>query len=114
MSSRKPDYDAIRRRTEESCVVTYEPEKCYSGYTLFSNYRGNTFYLMDMEGHIVHTWQVRTAKVAELLPNGHLMYGHMWKVYRCLPQSDAPCRRGDGFRVEWAPGRDGCGVSQPR
>jgi len=78
MTNRTPDYNATRRRTEESCIVTYEPEKCYNGYTLFSNYRGSTFYLMDMEGHIVHTWHVRTAKVAELLPNGHLMYGHMW------------------------------------
>ena len=77
-SGREKDYETVRRRTEESCVLTYEPDKCYNGYTLFSNYRGNVFYLIDMKGHLVHNWRVKMAKVGEILPDGHLMYGNMW------------------------------------
>jgi len=72
------DYENIRRQIEQSSVLTYKPEKCYTGYTLFSTYMGNIFYLINMKGKVVHTWRVRTAKVGEILPNGHLMYGHVW------------------------------------
>jgi len=68
-----------RDRIERSCVFVYKPEKCYNGYTLFSNYRGNLFYLMEMNGNIVHTWFVRTAKIGELRPNGNLLYANMWQ-----------------------------------
>ena len=68
----------VRGRIEQSCILTYNPDKCYHGYTLFSTYRGNHFFLIDMEGNVVHTWRVKMAKVGEILPNGHLMYGHMW------------------------------------
>jgi len=34
---------------------------------------------MDMNGRIVHTWTTKPAKIGELLPNGHLVYGHMWQ-----------------------------------
>ncbi len=71
-------YEALREKFQRTCVLVYEPENCYNGYTLFSNYHGETFYLMDMEGRIVHTWATRRAKIGELLPNGHLTYGHMW------------------------------------
>lgn len=70
--------DEIRGDLERSCVLTYKPDKCDDGYFLFSNYRGNIFYLIDRKGRVVHTWRTRTAKIGELLPNGHLMYGHMW------------------------------------
>ena len=79
-TAQEKDYDSIRSRMEKSCILTYEPEKCYNGYTLFSNYKGSTFYLIDMEANVVHTWQVKMAKVGEILPNGHLMYGHMWNA----------------------------------
>lgn len=72
-------YEEARGRIERSCVLTYRPETCYNGYTLFSNYRGNAFFLMDMEGHFVHTWAVRPAKIGEVRPSGNLLYGHMWE-----------------------------------
>lgn len=53
-------------------VQTYIPEKCYSGFTLFSPAWGNTEYLVDMRGLLVHRWQVTHSNVAELLPNGNL------------------------------------------
>lgn len=74
----RKDYETTHRRIEKSCVLTYKPDKCYEGYTLFSNYRGNIFYLIDMEGRVVHNWRVKMAKIGEILPNGHLIYGHMW------------------------------------
>ena len=57
-------------------LVSYKPEKCYNGYTLFSNCGGNTFYLIDMEGNVVHTWTTLPTNVGEILPNGNLIYGH--------------------------------------
>ena len=77
-NKREKDYDGIRKDIERQCVLTYKPKKCYSSYTLFATYMGNIFYLINMEGNIVHTWRVRGAKVGEILPEGHLMYGHMW------------------------------------
>ena len=71
-------YESLREKIQRECIIVYEPEKCYNGYTLFSNYRSTTFYLMNMEGQIIHTWITRPAKIGELLPNGHLIYGHMW------------------------------------
>ena len=53
-------------------VITYVPEKCENGYTLFSPAYGYTEYLIDMRGLVVHTWPVSHSNVAELLPNGNL------------------------------------------
>lgn len=72
------NYKKIRNGMEQSYVLTYKSKKCYNGYTLFSNYRGNLFYLIDMKGNVVHIWRVRMAKIGEILPNGHLVYGDMW------------------------------------
>jgi len=66
-------------------VTIYKPEKCYNGYTLFSNTyedvsrtkdgRGE-IYLIDMHGNPVYKWEVRTAlqSYCRLLPNGNLIY----------------------------------------
>ncbi len=53
-------------------VRTYIPEKCYPGFTLFSPAWGNTEYLINMRGLLVHRWQVTHSNVAELLPNGNI------------------------------------------
>jgi len=53
-------------------VRTYIKEKCYSGFTLFSPAWGNTEYLIDMRGLLIHRWQVTHSNVAELLPNGNI------------------------------------------
>jgi len=71
-------YDTLRGEIQRKCILTYRPEECYIGYTLFTNYRSTTFYLMGMEGRMGHTWTTRLAKIGNLLPNGHLIYGHMW------------------------------------
>jgi len=54
-------------------VRKYVKEKCFWGYTLFSPAFGNTEYLIDMLGLVVHKWQCSHSQLAELLPNGNLM-----------------------------------------
>jgi hypothetical protein len=54
-------------------VRTYVRHKCFRGYTLFSTAFGNTEYLIDMNGMVVHAWPVSHSQYAELLPNGDLM-----------------------------------------
>lgn len=54
-------------------VRKYRPEKCDFGYTLFSPAWGNTEYLIDMRGLLVHRWRVTHSNVAEILPNGNLL-----------------------------------------
>jgi len=53
-------------------VRKYIPKHTDFGYTLFSPAWGNTEYLIDMRGLVVHTWQVTHSNVAEILPNGNL------------------------------------------
>lgn len=36
----------------------WNSSKAYNGYTLFGS--GGTSYLIDMEGHVVHTWKIGT------------------------------------------------------
>lgn len=40
-----------------SGVITYNTKKAYEGYNLFEN-KGTEFYLMDMDGKIVHKWKL--------------------------------------------------------
>ena len=41
-------------------VLYYEKDKCFNGYTLFTpTENNNVTYLMDMEGNVVHTWEVK-------------------------------------------------------
>jgi len=53
-------------------------EKCAGGYVLYSAYSGESFFLMDREGNVVKEWRVGgPVKLAQLLPNGHLVYARM-------------------------------------
>lgn len=67
---------AYEAATGPTGILTYDKNKTYEGYTLFSPMIGSkTTYLMDMEGQIVHTWETdyRPGLYAELLPNGNLL-----------------------------------------
>ncbi len=67
-------------------VRTYDRDRAFRGYTLFSPAFGNVEYLIDMNGMVVHTWPVVHSQLAEILPNGHLLaddYGH--RLYELLP-----------------------------
>jgi hypothetical protein len=65
--------------TAPSPVTLYEPARCYDGYTLYATLQDKDFYLIDMQGRLVHTWSTDTTHQAELRPNGNLVYGDNYK-----------------------------------
>ena len=46
-------YEAFQGPTE---LIQYDPAKASPGYTLFSPFRGQNTYLIDMHGNVVHYW----------------------------------------------------------
>ncbi len=60
-------------------VPYYDPEKCSNGYTLFTPLNGAVAWLIDMEGHPVHCWNMpyNPGGYGKLLPNGNLLYAGM-------------------------------------
>ena len=58
-------------------LTIYQPDKAFHGYTLFAPMAGTDVYLIDMQGNIVHRWQLpyRPALYGYLLDNGHLLVG---------------------------------------
>ena len=53
-------------------LIHYSAQSSYRGYTLFSNLGGHHTYLVDMEGHVCHTWRSdERIHYSYLLPNGH-------------------------------------------
>ena len=54
----------------------FDPKKAYHGYTLFAPMGGKIVWLIDMEGRIVHRWDVPYVPGCHgrLLPNGNLVY----------------------------------------
>jgi hypothetical protein len=62
-----------------SPVTHYEPGRCYDGYTLFATLQDRDFFLIDMDGRLVHRWPTDETHQAELLPNGNLIYGDNYK-----------------------------------
>jgi len=57
-------------------VTIHDPARACEGYTLFAPTFGTDAWLIDMEGRIVHHWQMPTppASHGKLLPNGNLMW----------------------------------------
>ena len=53
-------------------VTIYRPDKCYNGYTLFSFPYEVGVFLIDMNGNLVHKWNIRAIR-ARLLKNGNLL-----------------------------------------
>jgi hypothetical protein len=64
-------------------LTVYHPDKCFHGYTLLCRNRGSAFYLIDMEGNVVHTWPIEHSSIhfGELLPDGHLFYSTADRTY---------------------------------
>ena len=58
-------------------LITHNPERAHQGYTLFAPLTGETVYLLDMDGAVVHRWDMpyRPASYGYLLEDGHLLYG---------------------------------------
>jgi len=59
-------------------ITVHDRERTQPGYILYSPYAGDGFVLIDREGEIVHRWPAgRYTKIAELLPDGRLLYARM-------------------------------------
>ena len=56
-------------------VTHYDPSKAFEGYTLFAPFMTTDVWLINMEGYIVHRWQMpnRCGGHGVLLSNGHLL-----------------------------------------
>ena len=56
-------------------LILHKPDKAYQGYTLITPMEGTNTFLMDMQGRIVHRWQLpyRPGDYGYLLDNGHLL-----------------------------------------
>ncbi|MFC1891985.1 aryl-sulfate sulfotransferase [Thermodesulfobacteriota bacterium] len=75
-------YEAFQGPSE---LIQYDPSKAFKGYTLFSPFRSNHTYLIDMEGNVVHMWaypegwgtpgEEAIEKHARLLEDGTLIRG---------------------------------------
>ena len=74
----------------QSGLITYDRGRATEGYTLFSPLAQLKTYLIDMEGQVVHEWDLPSppGNYAYLQSNGNLM---------------AACRPTAGPRV-WPPG----------
>ena len=80
-------YEAFQGPTE---LIQYDPAKASNGYTLFSPFRGQNTYLIDMEGRVVHMWPYpegwgvpgseAVEKHARLLEDGTLLRGTVNKA----------------------------------
>ena len=51
-------------------TTLYKPDKCWNGYTLVP-YEGGMILLIDMNGNVVHRWDIGTER-ATLLQDGHI------------------------------------------
>ncbi len=64
--------------TKAGEITIYDEAKTQPGYVLYSPYAGEEFVLINREGEIVHKWPTgRYTKLAELLPDGRLLYARM-------------------------------------
>lgn len=57
-------------------LTFYNRNKAHRGYTLFTPYASKNFYLIDMHGRFVYSWDIEyeAAMHGYLLPNGNLLY----------------------------------------
>jgi len=62
-------YEYMHGPTE---LTYWDQAKTHNGYTLFAPSGGETTYLIDMAGNVVHTWP-KFGSWAELLPNGNIL-----------------------------------------
>lgn len=87
-------------RTRLTGVTINSSLKAYSGYTLFTPIGGKQTFLIDMEGQVVHRWEMlhRPGLHAELLPNGNLLYADRLPEG---PLADLTGAGGELLEVDW-------------
>ncbi len=71
-------YEVFQGPTE---LIQYDPDRAFEGYTMFGPISGDSVYLIDMHGQVVHTWPTPdnwggvSATHARLLEDGTLERG---------------------------------------
>jgi len=90
-------------RNKQLGLIYYDPTKAYNGYTLFtpaSPGGGDKTYLIDMEGRIVHLWDLEgwVRYHVELLPNGNIFGG---RYDRDKPIAVMIFLGGELFEMDW-------------
>jgi hypothetical protein len=68
---------ALESSIQPTGVLRYNAAKALDGYTLVTSNTSNQAFLIDMEGNVVHKWQMKynAGLYAILLPNGNLLAG---------------------------------------
>lgn len=68
-------------RTKLRGVTYYDPSKAYNGYTLFTCLGSKEVRLINMQGRVVHQWNMPYPPALDgmLLNNGNLLYGGLVK-----------------------------------
>jgi hypothetical protein len=80
--------EQLKQKRSGVGLLAYDLEQACPGYTLFTpSAGGNTIYLIDMEGHVAHTWAVPypPGLYGHLTPSGALIYnGKTTEPSACL------------------------------
>ncbi len=76
MGQAKTAIDQQTQKRRETGLIAYDPTSVYNGYTLFTTLSGDgTVYLIDLQGKVVHQWQLPYPPYyGYLLENGNLFY----------------------------------------
>lgn len=63
-------------RILQTGITVHDKDRATPGFTIYSPHSGHVTYLIDMDGKIVHEWDLpdRPSGYARLLPNGNLFY----------------------------------------
>jgi outer membrane protein assembly factor BamB len=81
----------------------YDPDRAYHGFTLFapSNIANKTVYLVDMEGNVVHTWELPhpPGLYGYLTPAGTLFYNG--KIPNSSHIGKSAFKGGAALEVDW-------------
>ena len=65
-------------RYGETGVLVHDKAKATPGHTVFSGLRGTMVYVIDLEGEVVHRWELPQSVSGhlEVLDDGHLLIAH--------------------------------------
>ena len=95
-----PSVEQNKLKRAGTGLRAFDPERTCPGFTLFALYQsaGSTVYLIDIEGKVVHTWQMPyPAQYGRLTERGTLFYNGK------TPETSERFISGKpGSRLEWA------------
>jgi len=103
---RQPDRAPIEPNTIKrrgTGLRVYDPDRAYRGFTLFapSSIANKTVYLIDMEGKVVHTWEMPypPGLYGYLTPTGTLFYNG--KIPNSSHIGQSAFKGGAALEVDW-------------